>query len=269
VASNRQQREQREARERLRDYQARQEVHAAQGTRRRRDNVIAVAGGLLVAALAVTAQVVYFTNGPGAPETPDAQPSASTEPSTVPGQNVGAPDASLAEGRVWTGELTFNDDITLGIELDGTAAPQAVAGWVQDVTSGYYPGKDCHRLATTDGFSFLQCGSVDGTGAGDPAFRYGPVENAPADNIYPAGSIAMARAGGDAYSNGHQFFLVTADTVLPTDAAGGYTVVGHVTSGLEQFVEKITSAGVDPATLGGDGTGKPIVPTTITSVTLQ
>lgn len=266
MASNRQQREQREARERLRAYQARQEVHEVRTRRRRRDNAIGIAGGLLVAALAVTAQVVYFTAGPGAPE---PLPSASPEPSASADPNVGAPDASLAEDRVWTGELVFNDDITLGIELDGTKAPQAVSGWVQDVADDYYPGKTCHRLATASGFAFLQCGSLDGTGAGDPDFRYGPVENAPADNLYPAGSIAMARAGGDAYSNGHQFFLVTADTVLPTDGAGGYTIVGTVTSGLDELIARITSAGIDPETLGADGTGQPVVPATITRVTLQ
>src|SRR5690606_26079748 len=136
VASSRQQREQREARERLRAYQARQEVHEVRGRRRRRDNVIGIVGGVIVAALAVTAQVLYFTQGPGMPApVPSASPSAS--PSAAADQNVGAPDASLAENRVWTGELVLNDDVTLGISLDGTKAPQAVAGWVQDVQDGY------------------------------------------------------------------------------------------------------------------------------------
>jgi peptidyl-prolyl cis-trans isomerase B (cyclophilin B) len=266
VASSRQQREQREARERLRAYQARQEVHEVRGRRRRRDNLVGIIGGIAVAALAVTTQVVYFTSGPGAPA---PEPSASASPSAEAGQNVGAPDASLAESRVWTGELVLNGDVTLGISLDGTKAPQAVAGWVQDMQDGYYVDKTCHRLATSEGFSFLQCGSLDGTGAGDPDFSYGPVENAPADNIYPAGTIAMARAGGDAYSNGHQFFLVTADTTLPADAAGGYTVVGTVTSGLDQLIAQITSAGIDQDKLDGTGAGAPLVPTTITSVSLQ
>ena len=46
MASSRQQREQREARERLRAYQARQEVHELRGRRRRRDNVLAIAGAV-------------------------------------------------------------------------------------------------------------------------------------------------------------------------------------------------------------------------------
>src|SRR5690606_24074933 len=124
--------------------------------------------------------------------------------------------------REWTGEIVFNDT-TVGISLDGELAPQAVAGFVQDVSLSYYPGKTCHRLAAD--LSFLQCGSIDGVGGPDPAFSYGPVENAPADNVYPAGSIAMARQGDNAYSQGHQFFVVLSDTVLGSDSAGGYSIV--------------------------------------------
>jgi peptidyl-prolyl cis-trans isomerase B (cyclophilin B) len=265
VATSRQQREQREARDRLQRYAARQEVHAHQTKRRLRDNIIAIAGVLVVAALAATTQIFYFTAGPGAP-TPEPSASASAPPT---GTNVGAPDAALAESRVWTGELTINA-IELGIELDGVNAPQATAGWVQAAATDYYPGKTCHRLATTAGFAFLQCGSLDGTGASDPGFSYGPIENAPADGIYPAGTIAMARSAGDAYSNGHQFFIVTDATTLGTDEAGGYTVVGKVTSGLEHLIDQITSKGIDPEQIGADGqSGAPLVPAAITSLTLR
>jgi len=259
VASNRQQREQREARERLRAYQARQEVHESQGRRRRRDNIIGIVGGVLVAALAITTQVIYFTVGPGMPEpTPSASPTAEADD-----QNVGAPGADLAEGRTWTGELVFNDTVTLGIALDGAAAPQAVSGWVADVQDDYYLGKSCHRLANGATFSFLQCGSLDGTGAPDPDFSYGPVENAPADGIYPAGTIAMARSDS-AYSNGSQFFITYKDTPLDT-STGGYTVFGHVTRGLDEFISTIA----DKGTADGSADGPPKVATSITKVTVK
>ncbi len=263
MASGKQQRDQREARDRLQRYQARQEVNAHQTKRRLRDNIFAIAGVLVVAALATTTQIFYFTAGPGAPT-----PEPSTSASAPTGTNVGAPDAALAESRIWTGELTING-IELGIELDGVNAPQATAGWVQAAATGYYPGKTCHRLATTAGFAFLQCGSIDGTGASDPEFSYGPIENAPADGIYPAGTIAMARSAGDAYSNGHQFFVVTDSTTLGTDVAGGYTVVGKVTSGLEHLIDQITSKGIDPEQIAADGqSGAPLVPASITAFTL-
>ena len=60
----------------------------------------------------------------------------------------------------------------------------------------------------------------------------------------------MARAGGDAYSNGHQFFICFVDTTLPTDAAGGYTVVGTVTSGLDQLKSQIVAGGITPGASG-------------------
>jgi peptidyl-prolyl cis-trans isomerase B (cyclophilin B) len=254
-------RDARAARDRLRRYNARQAVFAHTVRRRLRDNITWVVIAVLVIALATFTQVLYFTSGPGAPA-----PVESADPETPDdeGSNAdGVPDASLAEARTWTGELTLND-VALGIQLDGAAAPQAVSAFIGDVRSGYFPGKTCHRL-TDNGFFVLQCGSIDGTGSGDPDYTYGPIENAPADNVYPAGTIAMARAGGDAFSNGHQFFIVYDDTTIQADAAGGYTVIGQVTSGLDQLIEQIASKGV----ADGANDGAPVVSTTITGVTLE
>lgn len=248
--------QQREAAARLKRYEARQQLHATQNKRRVRDNIVAVVSVVVVAALAGFAQFFYFDSGPGAPT-----PTPSETP--VAGENVGAPDADLAEDRVWTGEFTFNETV-VGIQLDGTLAPQAVAGFVQDLQAGYYPGKVCHRLAGD--LSFLQCGSIDGVGGPDPAFSYGPIENAPADDVYPAGSIAMAR-GADPYSNGHQFFVVLSDTTLD-GSTGGYTIVGTVTSGLDALAALVAS-GVDPATVGSDDSGFPVQPVAITGFTIQ
>jgi peptidyl-prolyl cis-trans isomerase B (cyclophilin B) len=258
----------REARDRLRRFTARQAVHEHRGVRRRRDNLAAIGGLVVVAAIAGVLQVFYFASGPGAP-TPEPSPSAvaSADPAdpNQAGQNTGeVPDPSVAEDRVWTGTLTLND-IPLGIELDGVAAPQAVASFVTGIADGYYDGKTCHRLVTADTAGLIQCGSLDGTGASDPSYGFGPVENAPADGVYPAGTIAMARVGNDAFSQGRQFFVVYQDTPLPADAAGGYTVFGHVTSGLDALIAQIAAAG----TADGSGDGAPAVATTITGVTIQ
>lgn len=255
-------REAREARERLRRYNARQAVHEQQTKRRKRDNLFAIGAVLVVAALATVGQIFYFSGGPGTP-TPEPSASATTAPE---GQNVGdVPDPSFAEGTTFTGELVLNGSVTLGITLDGNLAPQAVASIAADSLTGYYVGKTCHRLVESETAGLLQCGSLDGTGASDPSYSYGPIENAPADGVYPAGTIAMARAGGDAYSNGRQFFIVFQDTTLPADAAGGYSVVGQVTSGLDSLIAQIANAGI----ADGAQDGAPVVPTTITSLTIQ
>ncbi|MEO7348979.1 MAG: peptidylprolyl isomerase [Terrimesophilobacter sp.] len=256
-------REAREARERLRRFNARQGTHASQLRRRKRDNILAIVGAIVIAALAGVTQVVYFSAGPGAPQpVPSVSPTPPAEPTS--GKNVGdVPDPSLSENRTWTGTLTLND-VTLGIELDGAKAPQTVAVFVGEVEDDYFIGKTCHRL-TLPPTRLIQCGSLDGTGAGDPAFGFGPIENAPTDTVYPAGTIAMARAGNDAYSQGRQFFIMLDDGTLPNDAAGGYTVFGSVTSGLDALISSVADAG----TANESPDGPPAVPTTITGVTLQ
>jgi peptidyl-prolyl cis-trans isomerase B (cyclophilin B) len=265
VPSTRREREAREAKERAKRYAARQQVHEYKVARRRRDNLVAVGAILVVAALATVAQLFYFTGGPGAP-VPTPTPSASAE--APQGQNVGdVPSPDLAEGKAWTGELVLNDDIDLGIELDGKNAPQAVSVFLQEAKAGYYDGTTCHRLVKSDTAGLLQCGSIDDEGGSDPDFSYGPLENFPEDGLYPAGTIAVARASGDAYSQGRQFFVVYSDTQLPADAAGGYTVIGRVTSGLEDLVSGIADAGVEP--IASESDGRPVVPTTITRVTIS
>ena len=67
---------------------------------------------------------------------------------------------------------------------------------------GYYLGKTCHRLVKTATAGLIQCGSIDGTGATDPTYSFGPIENPGAGGLYPAGTIAMARAGDDAVQPG-------------------------------------------------------------------
>ena len=255
-------RQAREARERLRRYNARQAVHAGQAKRRVRDNALAVGGIIVVAALATVTQLFYFNGGPG---TPTPAPSASASAEATTGTNIGdVPDPSVAEGRTWTGELSLNG-IPLGISLDGALAPQAVASFVTSAQSGFYLDTTCHRLVSGETAGLLQCGSGDGTGAVDPSYSFGPIENAPADGIYPTGTLAMARASDDAYSNGRQFFIVFADSTLPDDSVGGYTIMGQVTSGLDELVAQIASAGV----VGGAQDGAPVVTTTITGLTIQ
>lgn len=260
-------REAREARERLRRFNARQRTHASQVQRRRRDNVLAIGAAVIIAALAAVTQVMYFSAGPG---TPEATPSASSSPSATPpvdpatGTNIGdIPDPASAQGRTWTGTLTLNDT-TIDFELDGANAPQTVAVFVQEVAEDYFIGKSCHRLVVRP-TTLIQCGSLDGTGAGDPSFMFGPIENAPSTGIYPQGTIAMARAGGDAYSQGRQFFIMLEDGPLPNDAAGGYTVFGKVTAGLDDIMSNIAEAGTED----DSPDGRPAVPTTITAVTIE
>lgn len=248
-------RDARQARERLRAYQARQTVHQEKVKRRKRDNWIGGIAVIVIVALAIGTQLLFFSK--------PAATSASASPSPSASTAAGVPSKSIAEGRTWTGDLTING-IKLGVSLDGAAAPQAVSSTISLVQKKFYDGLTCHRL-TNGGFYVLQCGDPKGDGSGGPGYSYGPIENAPKDDKYPAGTIAMARQGGNADSQGSQFFIVYKDTTIPSDAAGGYTVIGTITSGLDTLVTDVADKGVQ----GGGTDGKPAVTTKIDSFTLQ
>nr|WP_211161093.1 peptidylprolyl isomerase [Microcella alkalica] len=244
----------------MRRYQARQTVHETQTRRRVRDNIGAIIALVAVATVATIGQIVYFTAGPGAPEpAPSASPSPSPE-----AEGAQPPSTEVSEFRTWTGALTLNDSLELGLELDGMAAPQAVASFVQLAEDGFFDGTSCHRL-TTDGIFVLQCGDPTGTGTGGPDYRFGPIENAPADDVYEEGVLAMARQGGNGSSMGSQFFIVYEESSIPSDAAGGYTVFGRITSGLDELVDQVVSAGVE----GGATDGRPAAPALVTSVVVE
>ena len=240
-------------REHARRRQEKWERHEAQ-LRARRQRTWSVVG--VVLALLVIGGVVWWALS--AAQGTDAGASPTTGSS---GEHT-LPPASAAEGREWTSTLTTSvGDVTLS--LDGAAAPQAVANFVALADSGYFDGTSCHRL-TTSGIFVLQCGDPTGTGTGDPGYGFGPIENAPADDVYPAGTVAMARQGGDGESMGSQFFLVYEDSTIPSDAAGGYTVFGTITSGLD-----VVQAVADAGTADGAGDGSPATPVTIEGVETQ
>lgn len=264
----------REAKARIARMEANQQLHQTQLRRRKRDNLIAVAAmavALVVAAvLALTVFSGAKNDDAAASPTPDATATSTAEATagaTATAAQTNSPTvplASTAKGKTFTGTLTLNGK-PLGVEVDGTKAPQAAAVFKSLTAENFFAGKNCHRLADSTNFGVLQCGSLKGDGNGDPNYQWGPVENTPADGKYPAGTIAVAR-GGTTYTNGTQFFITFKDTVLPQDT-GGYTILGKVTSGLD-VVTGIAAGGIT-AGANGDADGAPKTKVTIDSFTLK
>ena len=270
-------REREYARRRYEEYQKRQAEREVVREKRRKQSI---AAGISAVAVLVVVVVVWFflargngsgTPSPSAKSTASASGSASaaaaacpkvtTKPVAKPSQWSSPPSGTSAKGKKYT--LTFKTscgDVVLS--LDGAKAPKAVASTVFLARKGFYDGTSCHRL-TTEGIYVLQCGDPKATGSGGPGYSYGPVENAPKGDLYPAGTVAMARQGNNGNSNGSQFFLVYKDSTIPSDTAGGYTVLGTITSGLD-VVKKVAAAGVT----GGGGDGAPASPIAIESVTI-
>lgn len=229
-------------------FQARQDAFDQAKVRRRRDNrTWALIAGVVIIA-AVGSQIGFAVAGN------NAQPTSS-----VNAEGNQLPDPSFAQGRAWDAALTINN-IPLILSLDGKAAPQAVSSTLVLAENDFYKNTSCHRL-TTNGIFVLQCGDPAGDGTGGPGFSYGPIENAPVGDLYKAGTIAMARQSGNGSSQGSQFFIVYKDSVIPSDAAGGYTVIGTITSGLDQLDKLVISSG----TADGSEDGQPKVKSIITS----
>jgi len=248
--------------------EAKRELRKEQDKRRRRDNILAIGAGTAALVVALVLQLTVFSSDPTEDEYAAAQAGLTTPPATPsasPSNTENIPKPETAAGQTFTGELKLNSG-TLGVELDGTNAPQAAAVFKSLTDQNFYAGLNCHRLTTAETFGVLQCGSKAGDGSSDPSFTWGPLENTPQDNNYPAGTIAVARSGGNAYGNGTQFFIVYKDTVIPADTAGGYTVVGKVTSGLD-VVANIAAAGLKPGDTTTDGA--PAEPVTIDSFSLK
>ena len=259
---------------REREYERRRQekwrARQAEAAQRRRRRVVA---GSVVGALVVLIGVVAVVLASGkdastpaaaasATPGPEATAVAEETPAAQPTGSAQAPDPALAEGRDWTGEIDLNAG-TLKVTLDGAAAPQAVANFVTLAKNGFFDDTTCHRL-TTQFIYVLQCGDPEATGMGGPGYSWGPIENAPADDVYPAGTIAMARQSGNGSSMGSQFFIVYDDSSIPSDTAGGYTVFGHVTSGLD-----VVKAIADAGTAEGSSDGFPVSDVIIKGVKIQ
>ena len=247
--------------ERLARFAAKQQLEASKANRRKGDNRLAVIVSLGAIALAIGSQLTYTAL---VPKAEDAAPEITPTQPSVP-----VPDVALAENRTWTGSMEVGSAI-LEIELDGVLAPQAVANFVDLASKDFFAGITCHRLTTSPIF-VLQCGQSSATADGGPGYTFGPIENAPADNFYPKGSLAMARVGSGqigaaaaATSMGSQFFIVYEDSTISSDEAGGYTVFGKVTAGLEDL-QSVIDAGVD----GGGVDGTPALETTMGAIELR
>lgn len=252
-------------REIIERYQAKQEIAKQRAARAPKDNrlfsIIAIAA-VLVAGIG---QVVYFGFGPGNTITVDEavdQIVDELETETESADQAEVPDPAVSENRAWQGQLVLNGE-PLEVTMFGDLAPQAVANFVTLAEDGFYDGIGCHRLVT-EGIFVLQCGDPNGDGTGGPGYTWGPIENAPEDDLYPAGSIAMARAGNLGDSMGSQFFIVYEDSVIPSDVAGGYTIMGQVDNGLET-VRQFASLGTED----GSNDGTPAEQIIIDSVELN
>ncbi|WP_083418205.1 peptidylprolyl isomerase [Pseudofrankia sp. BMG5.36] len=186
-----------------------------------------------------------------------------TEDGNTPARNVTLPPAGPSVDTNPAKMLITTNLGTMTATLDAAKAPCTVHALSYLAEKKYFDGTTCHRETSGPdaGIFVLQCGDPTGTGGGSPGFQY-KNENTTGVN-YNRGVLAMANAGPD--TNGSQFFINYAD---PSEEgaqalAGGYTVVGQITEGLD-ILDKITSPGAE----GETGDGAPVTKPQILSLTV-
>lgn len=110
------------------------------------------------------------------------------------------------------------------LDLDAKAAPEAANNFIFLARFGFYDGLQFHRVEK--GF-VIQGGDPKGDGTGGPGYTI-PDEASPLKHV--DGALAMGRAPNKVNSAGSQFYITIG---AQPDLDGGYTVFGHVTSGLD------------------------------------
>ncbi|MER5751756.1 peptidylprolyl isomerase [Streptomyces sp. NPDC002088] len=238
---------------------------AARRKSRVRNSVIAsVLGVILVGSLAL------YTTGVLKGDDDKANASATASASASPSA-VKDPCEKAADGKVkslsWKKEPAITIDKSakytmklattcgdIDLALKTSAAPHTVNSFNFLAGKGFFDHSKCHRLTTT-GIYVLQCGDPTGSGSGGPGYTI-PDENLKdkslKDNVYPAGTVAMANqydssSGQGRNTGGSQFFLVYQDSQLPPD----YTPFGTVSESGMKVLKKIAAAGEN--TGAGDG----------------
>jgi cyclophilin family peptidyl-prolyl cis-trans isomerase len=203
--------------------------------------------GGVAAVLLVGAAALWFTVGPGKPESPTStttekeSTSMPTNPANRNNMYSAMPEMQIAPGKTYVATIsTARGDIL--VQLDASTAPLTVNNFVFLAEQGFYDGLTFHRVEP--GF-VIQGGDPTGSGGGGPGYTV------PAEIQLPhvEGAIAMARLGDQMNptraSSGSQFYITLAPTHFLDE---GYTAFGQVIEGMEvvqsiavgDVIEKIT-----------------------------
>lgn len=167
-----------------------------------------------------------------------------------------APPSCIDAAKNYTATIVTNLG-TLTVALDQKAAPIAVNNFVFLARWKYFESTACHRAIPS---FMVQCGDPTGSGRGGPGYTI--PDELPAAGSYKVGSLAMANAGPN--TSGSQFFIVTGAT--GTRLPPAYTLLGQVTTGLDDVLPKLDAAGNPDASANGVPPRQPIV---IASVTIS
>jgi peptidyl-prolyl cis-trans isomerase B (cyclophilin B) len=238
----------------LAKLRARRRAERAQQRSRHRKVVAAILAGVLVLAVAGVVIGVAVNAGSSDKKSVTAAPSSDEKvacngPAETPAPATrtfkAEPKLTIDPAADYTMTLKTSCG-TITIPLNAAKAPHTVNLLNFLAADHFYDGTYCHRAVTSQTLTILQCGDPTGTGTGTIGFTIG--EENLKGATYPRGTLAMAKTSA-AHSTGSQFFLVDKDSQLPAQ----YTVVGHISSGLD-VLDKLMAVGNDNSSPAGGGT---------------
>ncbi|HEX8767150.1 MAG TPA: peptidylprolyl isomerase [Jatrophihabitans sp.] len=148
---------------------------------------------------------------------------------------------------------------TITVTLDGASAPCNVQSIKYLISKKFYDNTACPR-SVNQGIFVVQCGDPSATTSGGPT--YTTKDEGLTKVSYTEGTLAMANAGPN--TNGSQFFFITKDS--NGSLGKNYSVIGHVTGGLD-ILKKVATGGDDGSNQAGGG--KPNIPLWFKTVTLK
>ena len=149
--------------------------------------------------------------------------------------NVG--DVSIKSGDTYA-VITIQGFGAITCKLFPEAAPEGVQNFIDLANSGYYSGKEIHRVIED---FMLQGGSANGDGmstADDPSF--GVEYNTNMRHFY--GALCYANAGG---INGSQFYIVNSKSYKPVAEATLQSNIDAIGSSMEDLKDRIAAASSD------------------------
>jgi uncharacterized protein (TIGR03118 family) len=163
------------------------------------------------------------------------------------GQNGPNRFVNLSSPTIFTDPNASNTLIRLNttvgpidVQLFDTAAPQTVANFLSYIQGGQYVNDVFHRLDTNP--PVLQGGGFTFNTTTNTVDTLTPGPDVPNEfsqtNSNVAGTIAMAKQGGNQNSASSQFFFNLGDNSVTLNAAnnGGFTVFGKVFTGQDQRI---------------------------------
>ncbi len=204
--------------------------------KKRKNLIIKICAGILAVIILIGGIVMISLNGDKTTTTSDTGSSSDTVSDSTDSSVITEPVIDLDETATYYADIEIENQGTITVKLDQTAAPVTVSNFVNLAQNGFYDGLTFHRIME----DFMMQGgdpNGDGTGGntdedGNEVNIVGEFTNNGYENSlsHTRGAISMARASEN-NSASSQFFIVHEDSSSSLD--GDYAVFGYVSEGMD------------------------------------